>query len=255
VPTVLLGIGIVVLTTVLAVAGVAIVRRRVAIQTLKAHHEVAGYILAIVGVVYAVLLAFVVVVTWQQFEDSRNAADEEASIVGVLYRDAFSLPGGGAEVRLALRSYAHSVVDDEWPEMAAHHRESRRTDAALDRVWIALRATRPRGQSEGLFYGEGVKRLLDASELRRKRILASSTELPAPVWAVLILGGLICIGFTYLFGVKSFLAQGLMVGSLAAITGLVLFLILSLDLPYTGDVGVGPSGMSDVIGEFSHYGG
>jgi hypothetical protein len=72
---------------------------------------------------------------------------------------------------------------------------------------------------------------------------------------VLIAGAAISVGFTYFFGVKNFLAQALMVGALAAITGLVVFLVLTLDLPYTGDVGVAPAAMKEVGDGIAHSGG
>jgi hypothetical protein len=197
----------------------------------------------------------VVVVTWQQFEDARGAADREAALVGGLYRASLALPTGGQQMRIALRGYTQSVADEEWPEMARQHRESRRTDMALNRVWATLQATRPKGGNETAFYDVAVTRLLDVGDLRRERVLNSGTHLPNPVWVVLIAGAAISVGFTYFFGVKNFVAQALMVSALAVITGLVLFLILSLDLPFTGDVGVGPGAMKDVLEEFGHYGG
>jgi hypothetical protein len=254
VPAWVLGVAIVGLSVGLSLGGLVLVRRSVTLSTLESHHEVAGFILAVVGVVYAVLLAFVVVVTWEQFEDARTATDTEAAQIAGLYRTSVAFPVGGERMRSALRAYTRSVVDDEWPEMAEHHRESRRTDAALVRVWAALRAVRPRGTSQEQFYQEAVTRLVDTSELRRSRVLKSGTHLPVPVWVVLIAGAVISVGFTYFFGVRSFLAQALMVGALAAITGLVLFLILSLDLPFTGDVGVGPTPMQEVSEEFAHLG-
>jgi hypothetical protein len=255
VPTAVLGLAMVVIATGLALGGLIFVRRSVELSTLESHHEVAGFILAVVGVVYAVLLAFVVVVTWQQFEEARTSAEREAAKIGGLYRDSLALPNGGAQMRIALHDYARSVVDEEWPEMAAHHGESRHTDVTLNRVWATLRAARPQGTQQAPFYAEAVTRALDASELRRTRVLSSGTQLPGPVWLVLLAGAAISVGFTYFFGVKNFVAQALMVGSLAAITGLVLFLILSLDLPFTGDVGVGPDSMKDVLVEFAHFGG
>lgn len=254
VPTWLLGVVIVLVSVALAIAGLLFVRRRVEPSTLESHHDVAGFILAVVGVVYAVLLAFVVVVTWQQFENARTAADTEAAQVGGVYRTSLAFPAGGARMRRALDAYARSVVDDEWPEMAEHHQESRRTDLALDRVWAALRAVRPRGARQTPFYEEAVTRLVDSAEQRRTRVLSSGTQLPVPIWIVLIAGAGISVGFTYFFGVRKLVAQALMVGALAAVTGLVLFLILSLDLPFTGDVGVSPAPMKDIIEEFAHSG-
>jgi hypothetical protein len=250
--TAVLGVAIVVLAVALALGGLVLVRRSVAVSTLEAHHDVAGFILAVVGVVYAVLLAFVVVVTWQQFEDARGSAEREAALVGDVYRASLGFPRGGQQVRGAVQRYARSVVDQEWPELMRHHRESHQTDLALDAVWTTIRAVRPSQGSETAVYQEAVTRLVDAGDLRRTRVLSSGTQLPLPVWVVLIAGAGISVGFTYFFGVKKFMAQALMVAALAAITGLVLFLILSLDLPFTGDVGVGPDAMKNTLTEFAH---
>jgi hypothetical protein len=44
-----------------------------------------------------------------------------------------------------------------------------------------------------------------------------------------------------------------MISALASIIGLVLFLILVLDLPFTGGVGIRPDAMQRILGEFGHY--
>jgi len=253
VPTLLLGVGTVVLTAAVAVGGLVLVCRSVALSTLEAHHEVAGFILAVVGVVYAVLLAFVVVIVWQEFEESQATTNDEAVMVGSMYRDALTLGPSGAEARRALQAYAHSVVSSEWPEMATRHRESPQTDAALNRVWHAFRVERAPTRAQAPFHEEAIRRLHEASELRRTRIFDSQSALPAPLWGVLIAGGLLTVGFTYFFGVANLRAQLLMVAALASIIGLVLFLILVLDLPFTGDVGVGAAPMERVLHEFPHY--
>ena len=253
VPTVLLAAGVVALSMAVAVAGLMLVRRSVELRTLEAHHQVAGFILAVVGVVYAVLLAFVVVIVWQQYESAQETANQEAVTVGSLYRDALELGPNGAPARAALEAYAHGVVRSEWPQMQVHHRESRATDEALNRVWHAFHVDRAPTRASAPFHAEAIKRLHDVSELRRKRIFDSSNNLPGPLWGVLVAGGLITVGFTYFFGVASLRAQVLMVGALASVIGLVLFLILVLDLPFTGGVGVKPHAMRGVIREFAHY--
>jgi hypothetical protein len=253
VPTALLCLAIVVTAVALSLGGLVLVRRSVTLSTLESHHEVAGFILAVVGVVYAVLLAFVVIVTWEQYEEARADADREAALVEGLHRTAGAFPTGGPQLQTAVRGYMQSVVEQEWPEMEEHQKESRDTDEALDKVWKTLEAARPQGRKQTEFYDQAVTDLVDTSDLRRMRVLTSETHLPVPVWVVLIAGGLISVGFTYFFGVRSFVAQALMIGAFAAITGLVLFLILSLDLPYTGDVAVGPDAMEEVLEEARHF--
>jgi hypothetical protein len=253
IPTLLLGIGIVTVCVGIALGGLVLIRRSVELSDLEAHHEVAGFILAVVGVVYAVLLAFVVVIAWQQFEDSRDYTDREATLVVALYRDADVLRDLGPDVRPAIRNYVRLVVDDEWQMMARDHRQSLATDRALRDVWTGYRGLEPRTKSDEGFYDEAINTLHEATELRRQRIAASGRELPISLWGVLIVGGIISVGFTYFFGVKSFAAQALMVGALAALVGLVLALILTLDLPFSGSVGVGPDAMRDALEEFTRF--
>src|SRR3954454_14841380 len=91
VPTALLGLAIVAIAIALSLGGLVLVRRSVKLSTLEEHHEVAGFILAVVGVVYAVLLAFVAVSTWEQFESARSATDREAALVEGVYRTSGAL--------------------------------------------------------------------------------------------------------------------------------------------------------------------
>ncbi|MBI2322651.1 MAG: hypothetical protein HYU88_11345 [Chloroflexi bacterium] len=63
-PLALAGVLIVGGTIVLAVVGLLAVRRLVPVPTLRSHNDVAGFIFATLGVIYAVLLALVVVALW-----------------------------------------------------------------------------------------------------------------------------------------------------------------------------------------------
>jgi hypothetical protein len=236
----------------ISIGGLLLVRKNVELATLEAHHEVAGFILAVVGVVYAVLLAFIVIVVWQQADASRTDADREATVLLTTYRDANALAEPGHDVRPAIRRYADLVVNAEWEEMAEHHRESRTADQALNEIWTQFRAQEPQTHSDEAFYDDAVTSLHEVSELRRTRIADSGAELVGVLWAVLIIGGVISIAFTYFFGVHSLAAQILMVSALAALVGLVLAVIVSLDLPFTGDVAVAPTAMRNSITEFGH---
>jgi hypothetical protein len=54
-------------TSLLAMAGPIIVRRHVELSRLRTNNEVAGFKFATVGVLYAVLLAFAIVIVWEKF--------------------------------------------------------------------------------------------------------------------------------------------------------------------------------------------
>ena len=82
VPLWLLIVLVVVIPTVLAM----ILRRWVGVETLTKNNEIAGLKFATVGVIYAVLLAFSVIVVWEKFNDAQTTVAEEAGATAALFR-------------------------------------------------------------------------------------------------------------------------------------------------------------------------
>ena len=101
----------VVASIVSAVVGLWLVRRLVPREGLVESNDVAGNYLQTLGTIYAVLLAFVVIVVWQQFNDARSAVEREANDVLDLFRTAsgFSEPAR-AELRGQLQAYVRAVL-------------------------------------------------------------------------------------------------------------------------------------------------
>jgi hypothetical protein len=59
-------------TTLFAMVGPVIVRRFIALDHLRVNNEVAGFKFATIGVIYAVLLAFAIVVVWERFNTAES---------------------------------------------------------------------------------------------------------------------------------------------------------------------------------------
>jgi hypothetical protein len=247
VPTPLLALLIVGVSVGASLLGAMLVRRSVKLESLEAHTEVAGFIVNIVGVIYAVLVALIVVAVWEQYEQADTVATQEANDLADLLHVVQMLPSAdGAVIHQELIEYGQTVIDVEWPAMR-HATQSNQATAKLDAVWQSLRSVDPQKPTERSAYRESLGRLQDLEDARRARLLASRTGLPSILWAVMILGGIMTIGFTYFFGVRKFRAQALMTGILAALIALSLFLVYALDLPFTGSVAVSPEAMSQVL--------
>jgi uncharacterized protein DUF4239 len=253
-PTLWLGIGLVVLCVGLSLLGLIFARRRLDRENLEKHQDVAGFLIAVVGVIYAVLLAFVVVIVWEDFGSADDTANNEAAAVGNLYRDAVGIGGAqGARLEMAVQTYSLSVADTEWPYMAKHQDGNPETEHALNAVWTDVkRLSVPAGSATASnFDDQAIHDVSTATEERRTRILESSSQIPGTLWAVLILGGIITIAFTYFFAVDSLWNHALMVSALAALIALSLLVILTLNLPYTGDVAVKPEAMHIELASFN----
>lgn len=215
--------------------GLLVVHRLLPHGIRSVHNDVAGFVLAIVGVIYAVLLAFIAVAVWQSFGQAEELVQTEANLVGNLYRDTSTLPEpAAAALRNDLFVYAETVVQDEWPELSAGRLDDSSGWQLLDRFHTTLFAIRTENQALALLQadmGQTLNRLYDA---RRGRFHVASAHLPAILWWNLVGGAVILVGFTYLFGVPNLNMHVSMVALLGAMIGLILSLILLLNKPFQG---------------------
>lgn len=231
----------------LALFGVVHVRRRVPLATQMEQNEVAGFFIAVLGVVYGVLLAFAVVVVWEDFEEARNVAEREANSIGDVYRVAETLrEPARSEIQEQAKAYVRAVITQEW-RLLARGEESPDALRHLDRLWATVSAYEPSGDRESALYAKLLDELQDVGDERRMRILASREGIPPLIWALLIGGGIVTVLFTYFFGLKSLRAQLMMTALYVAAIGFVLFLIAAVDYPYTGAVRVEPRPMELVL--------
>jgi hypothetical protein len=115
-PTWLWGTILVVLAAAFGGLGLLAVHRLVHIEVRRAHNELAGFLVAVISVTYAVLLAFIAVATWESFSHAQDIVDSEADYVGSIYRDTQGLPPEvGQSIRDDLEQYVTTVVNQEWP--------------------------------------------------------------------------------------------------------------------------------------------
>ena len=79
--TLLIGLG-----TALSMLGPVVVRRYVTLERLTETNEIAGFKYAVLGVLYAVLLAFAIIVVWQKFSEAETSVVQEAGAATTIYR-------------------------------------------------------------------------------------------------------------------------------------------------------------------------
>jgi hypothetical protein len=239
--------------TVWVVVGIWLIRRRWPITELQHNNEVAGFIYAVVGVVYAVVLAFVFIVVWEHFSDTEEVVENEASALASIYRevqvvfpDAQALP-----VRSHIYIYAKLVADDEWKEMEAGNANgSDKARAEYNAIWDAIRVLNPDTQARANWHTSLLEQLDHVAHNRRVRLTRADPENASPLWLLLLLGGVLTIGYTYLFGVRHVSAQMIMLGILTALISLILFSIFAMERPFRGVFRIPPTSFEREITSF-----
>jgi hypothetical protein len=233
-----------------AVGGLVLVQRLVSTEWRRQHNDVAGFIYAVLGVAYAVLLGLMLIAVWEQWDAAQVTADDEASEVAEVFWIAHQLPQPqGRHIQELARSYARVVVNEEWPLMEQGKASPKAWDL-LDEMRDSIQRLDPSTDAQQVLYDQGLERVHQLADARRERLLEAQEGLPSILWIVLIVGGVIAVGFTYLFGLEHTFVHVLMVAALALVISLALFTVAALDYPFKGDVRVGPAAFQQVLGGF-----
>lgn len=251
IPPVILGFLWVAVIVGLSVGGLILFRRVVSHTRLEHTNAVSGSVSQLAGVLYAVLVAFVVVVVWEQFTDAEDASSSEATAIADLLRDSAALPAQSrGAVDDALIAYTRDVIDDEFPRMHRGETIPEQSDQLVT-VWEAYLKVQPETRNEIAFFDHAILRLNDLSAARKERVSTGEASVPGELWVLLVGGGGVMMAFTFLFGTKDLVLHALVVGLTSALLAFVLYLIFALEHPYVGELSVGPTAFVNVLQDWA----
>jgi hypothetical protein len=174
------------LSTILAMLGPSVVRHYVALDRLTVNNEIAGFKYATIGVLYAVLLAFAIILVWQKFSDAEATVAQEAGAAVTIYRLSQGIAEKPAtELRGALTNYLTIAIADDWPAMdrgmAGGSLSSRQ---ALNAVYAALLTFDPAQRGDVAVMSEILHQLDLITQARRARLISAAGVVPNVIWLV-----------------------------------------------------------------------
>ena len=243
---------IVILPTALGMCGPVLVRRRFSLERLTTNNEIAGFKFATVGVIYAVLLAFAVIIVWERFSDGENAVVQEAGAAATLYRLAEDPDPESRALRASLTRYLQLALEKDWPQMARVH-SSPEVTRSLDVLYGSALALTRSGTHPHAVLVEIFHQMDNMTEARRARLHLATGIVPGMLWGVLVLGGVLTVGFTFFFGTRNLAAQVMMTGILSVIVFMGLFVIVSINHPFTGPVHIEGEPLAAVLQDFGGH--
>ena len=197
----------------------------------------AASVFGVLGVAFAVLLAFVMFLAFENYIRAHEGASREAVAISQLDRLTGLFPAPQREeLRDDLTCYARAVVSDEWPRM----REGRESDVVVG--WLArLESTVDTMPLDDVRTEVALDHWLDEMAVRREgrraRLAEATPTIPVAVWLILILGAGLTIAYLVVFADRRerWWTQAVMVGSITALVVAGLLVVSFLDRPYLED--------------------
>jgi len=229
------------------------VRRRVSLERLRQQQEVAGFLVSVVAVVYAVVLGFIVVTVAFAFDSAQRTADEEGGDVSDIASVTRLLdePQRSA-LHTLIGQYAYEVRDVEWPMLAKPE-----VDPRARQLIFQILATMELPPKHSATFDEALARaglrqhvletIHDLRLHRRQRLIDSRSHLPRVMYVALFLGGAFVVWFAFLFGVENAPLQLSMTFIVTASIAMLFALVFMLDRPYAGSYHVNSDAWTNAI--------
>jgi len=212
-----------------------------------------GAIFSMVGVLYAILLAFVVIVVWEFSTEVDDDVQAEANDVSQIYFTARTLPEPQRGQLTALaRDYARIVAYDEWPAMR-HGRTSAEARAQVARMRAETAALKPVDARQEILMGQTLDAINALVDARRKRTGAVTSPVPPVMWIGLIGGAAITMALTFFFSYGRVRTQVLMISSMTVLLAFTLWLTYEMSHPFSGPTGLGPDAFLAVLARFEEF--
>jgi hypothetical protein len=210
------------------------------------HNDVVSYYLSTAGVFYGITLGLIAVGTFTTFSETDRGVSKEAALVAALYRNVSTYPEPvRGELRRLVEDYTRFVIDEEWPKQRRGLVPLEGAER-ISRLQQALGAFNPAAEREKILHAEAFNQFGRLMEERRLRVQSVQSGLPATMYMVVIIGAILNIMVSWLFVVENFKLHAILNMLMAALLGLLVFLIAVMDNPFRGEFSVGPDAFESV---------
>ncbi|MQM27699.1 bestrophin-like domain [Glycomyces albidus] len=240
------------LTVVAAACVVIALLQRFAPPTNRTHNnELGTTIFELLTVLYAIVLAFVLITAWENKEEAAQVTFQEANeLVNVYWSAAALEPEQRDQVREAVRAYTEEVIAEEWPAMRDREPVSSEGLLLLD----AMRAPVAGAQTDD----DVTQARLDAAqegvfavtEYRTDRLLQAERGLSAAMWTVLVPGAILVFAVMLTLGTPTRKYQYVLVGLISGMVALMLFATYQLEYPFSRSGATEPVAYETAIERF-----
>jgi Na+/melibiose symporter-like transporter len=213
------------------------------------HNDAVGFLGATAGVVYAIIVGFMVITLWENYVAAGDSVQNETVSLSdlVQFSGAFG-PAAQKEIRQLVVQYGKSVTTTEWQAMAKGD-ASPEAQKDFDQLITAVQSLRVHDPAQQEVLGAMLTQVDEAGRERQQRLELSGPQIPAPMWLAVILTSVVTLVFCLLFDVKSAWLRYFMMAAVAAVISATLVLALLLEYPFSGTIEVSPAPFEHVAGE------
>jgi len=186
-----------------------------------------------IGVMFALILAFVAVATWQNYDRVDDGVLKEANSLHNVYRNMGAYPEPfRTEIHELIRQYVQHVIKDEWPKQA-HAQQDETAHKLITHINAAILSFYPSDNREMALHHETLRIVDEYRGLRHDRITGGRPNLTPSMLITLVGGTILYLLFLCFFDIPCFKHHAFMIGMFGAFVALVYCLLVVYNFPFT----------------------
>ena len=215
----------------------------------RAFKAVSPGMLPPLGILFALLVGFIAVEVWNNFDKAKGAVASEASALRAVVLLAGNFPEEQkTHIYALIDRHIEEAMNKEWPAMAQHRAtlSTLRANALIEALHDTL-TLKPADDIQRIAQPEMVKALHAALDARRQRIVVSQSAVGTVKWAGILLQGLCTLVAIAMVHSDNRLACAIAMTLFGTGIALSLLLIAAYSRPFTGEISVGPDLLKQVI--------
>lgn len=227
----------------------AVIRRRFPTLAKRQHNDVAGFLIAVVGVIYAVTVGFIISNQWENYTQARqDTYDEAFTLAGVAEGSTVLGPATHAELTKGVIEYNEAVLA-WWPRSGQTPSPfDPREDATLSRLLQVLSDANPTTQAQKSFVAQATTDVVTVDAQNDARLHQSSrAHLEEPLWVIILISSGVTTVFCLLFGLENQFLHYLMVAAVSLAIATNIALVVLLNHPLSGVMPVSPDAYESVL--------
>ena len=214
----------------------------------RAFKAVSPGMLPPLGILFALLVGFIAVEVWSNYDKAKGAVATEASALRALVLLAGAFPEEQkTRIHALVDRHIEVAVNEGWPAMAQHRMTLSTLPTSLIAALQETLTLKPAGDSQRIAQTEMVKAIQEAADARRQRIVVSQSAVGSVKWAGILLQGICTLIAIAMVHSDNRLACAIAMTFFATGIALSLLLIAAYSRPFTGEISVRPDLLKQVI--------
>jgi Protein of unknown function (DUF4239) len=245
------------LTTYLIAGGVYLIVTRLAVnERAKVFKAISPGMLPPLGILFALLVGFIAVEVWSNYDKAKAAVATEASALRAVVLLAGAFPEQqSTRIYALINRHIETAVNKEWPEMAQQRVSLSILPTALIEALHDTLALKPADDNQRAVQTETVKAINTALDARRQRIVISESGVGRIKWVAILLQGLCTLVAIAMVHSDNRGACAIVLTLFATGVALSVLMIAAYDRPFTGEISVRPQLLKQVTTSEVPFGG